>query len=372
MILNSNQLQTIVGEKLYAKRFLLVLDDVRNCDNRDWAKFFTFLTDGAKGSKIVVTTRNKLVASTVGTVPMYNLKSLSDEDCHELLLKWSDLEEVEEVRELHVNLLEISKEIAIKCHGLPLASKSLGNLMSRNTEENQWLRFKDKELRELEPGSRNDIFPVLRLSYDSLPTNLKHIGTDYLNQLCSIFFLETIEQHGSVLNTCRMPEIIHDLAVFLAKVEFLNTANFHSGPISKMVKHVSFRESDCSGEEEVTKSLFKLENMRTVLFPFQGVGADKKGFLDNLSGNANIETLPNAICKLYNLETLRIWYCVKIRKLPKNIGDLISLRHLYLTTQQSCLLEKEIQRLTSLQSFRITRCGNLTSLPEGMQLLVQS
>ncbi|CAL5420780.1 unnamed protein product [Camellia sinensis] len=256
---NSNQLQTILAEKLYARRFLLVLDDVGNCDNRDWAKFFTFLTDGAKGSKIVVTTRNKLVASTLGTVPMYNLKSVSDEDCRELLLKWSGLEEV---REQHVNLSEISKEIAKKCHGLPLASKSLGNLMFMNTNENQWLRFKDTELWELEQHSRNDILPVLRLSYDSLPANLKRcflycsifpkkfeietdkliqlwiaqgfiqsssglnqeledIGTNYLNQLCSIFFLETIEQHGNVLNMCRMLEIIRDLAVFLANVEFL-------------------------------------------------------------------------------------------------------------------------------------------------------
>ncbi|KAI7996357.1 Disease resistance protein RGA2 [Camellia lanceoleosa] len=214
-----------------------------------------------------------------------------------------------------------------------------------------------------------------------------------------------IEQHGNLLNTCRMPEIVHDLAVLMANEECSSTANYGSGSISEKVKHVPFRDSNCSREEEVTKSLFELVNLRTIFLSFQGVGANDTGFVDrcisnfkylhvldlsnscfqvlphsignlkhlrflDLSGNANIDTLPNAICKLYHLETLRIWYCIKIQELPKNIGNLISLRHLYLTTQQSCLPEKEIQRLTSLQSFCITGCGNLTSLPEGMQLLV--
>ncbi|XP_028053158.1 putative disease resistance protein RGA1 [Camellia sinensis] len=336
-------LKKLLQEKLHGKRFLLILDDVCSCDNRDWVKFFKFLRGGGNGSKIVVTTRNKSVASTMGTIPTYNLQSLSDEDCHELLLKWAGHEKVG------------------KQHGFIQSS--------------------------------------------GLNHELEDVGDEYLNQLCSIFFLEKIEQHGNLLNTCRMPEIVHDLAVLMANEECSSTANYGSGSISEKVKHVPFRDSNCSREEEVTKSLFELVNLRTIFLSFQGVGANDTGFVDrcisnfkylhvldlsnscfqvlphsignlkhlrflDLSGNANIDTLPNAICKLYHLETLRIWYCIKIRELPKNIGNLISLRHLYLTTQQSCLPEKEIQRLTSLQSFCITGCGNLTSFPEGMQLLV--
>ncbi|GMP86655.1 hypothetical protein CsSME_00039353 [Camellia sinensis var. sinensis] len=174
---------------------------------------------------------------------------------------------------------------------------------------------------------------------------------------------------------------------------------------SDKVKHVSFHDFDCSGEEEVTKSLFKLENLRTVFFPFQGVGAGDKDFVNkcfskfkylyaldlsnscfrvlphsigdlkhlrffDISGNAYIETFPNASCKLFNLQTLSFSCCVKIQKLPKSIGNLISLRHLYLTTQQSCLPKRQTQHLISLRSFRIKRRGNLKSLPEGIRLLV--
>ncbi|XP_028099479.1 putative disease resistance protein RGA3, partial [Camellia sinensis] len=401
---------------------------------------------GAKGSKIVVTTRSKWVATTVGTVPIYNLESHSDEDCHELLLKWAGCrEKLGEEHDGIAKLSEIAKEIVKKCHGCPLAAKTLGNSLFMETDESKWLDLKEKELWEL-AQKKHDILGVLRSSYNSLPTDLKRCfiycsifpksykieidkliqlwmaqgiiklsglnreledtGIDYLGRLCSIFFLEKIEkQHGNLSNTCRMHEIIHDLAVFMANGECLSTANYHSGSIFERVKHVSFLDCDCSGKEGVTKSLFELENLRTILFPFQGVGAgDNQGFVNrciskfkylhvldfsnsclkvlpdsignlkhlrflDLSGNANIETLPNAICRLYNLQTLRIWNCVKIRELPKKIGNLISLRHLYLTTQQSCLPEKEIQQLTSLRSFHIIGCENLTYLPEEMQLL---
>ncbi|KAL7169098.1 hypothetical protein ACSBR2_034182 [Camellia fascicularis] len=440
---DTDQSHTVLQKQLGDKRFLLVLDDVCNCDNRDWVKFFRFLRGSANGSKIIVTTRNKLVAATVATVPVYNLESLSDEDCHELLLKWAGHEKV---GEQHGNQLsELSKEIVKKCHRNPLAAKTLGNNLFMKTDESEWLHLKEKELWEL-VQKKHDILAVLRLSYDPLHASLKRcfiycsifpknyeieidklkqlwmaqgfiqasglnheledIGDEYLNQLCSIFFLEKIEnQHGNLLKMCRMPEIFRDLAVFMANEECLSTEHYHLGLISERVKHVSFRDYDCSGEEEVTKSLFTLKHLHTIFFPFRGVGVGGEHFVEkcnlrfeylhvldlnnscfqvlphsignlkhlrllDLSWNANIETLPNSISKLYNLQTLRIWYCFKIRELPKNIGNLISLRHLYLTTQQNCLPEKEIQRLTSLRSFQIIGCGNLTSLPDGMRLLV--
>ncbi|PSS19749.1 Disease resistance protein [Actinidia chinensis var. chinensis] len=383
----------------------------------------------------------------MGTSPEYILEGLSDEDCHELLLKWAGCEKV---GEQHVKLAEIASEIVKKCHGYPLAAKTLGSLLFMKTDENEWLYLKDRELWELAQNKR-DILPVLKLSYDTLPADMKRCflycslfpkcyeievdkliqlwmaegliqsyinheleyagagagaGAEYVNHLCSINFLEKIrDQCGNLSNKCRMPEIIHDLAVFISEKEYKGIASYRSGiVIPEEVKHVSIHDSDCS-REEVTKSLFMLMNLRSVLyFPSQGAGANEESFIErcisrfkylrvldlsdscfqvlpryvgnlkhlrflDLSGNASMEKLPNTICKLYNLQTLRIWYCKKIRKLPQNLGNLISLKHLYLTTQQSCLPEKQIRRLTSLRTLGIEGCGNLTSLPEGIQLL---
>ncbi|CAL5423196.1 unnamed protein product [Camellia sinensis] len=127
-----------------------------------------------------------------------------------------------------------------------------------------------------------------------------------------ILFRQVLRNDDTSIGLKGMPEIVHDLAVLMANEECSSTANYGSGSISEKVKHVPFHDSNCSREEEVTKSLFELVNLRTIFLSFQGVGANDTGFVDR----------------------------------------------------------KEIQRLTSLQSFCITGCGNLTSLPEGMQLLV--
>ncbi|GMP86660.1 hypothetical protein CsSME_00039358 [Camellia sinensis var. sinensis] len=88
--LNSNQLKNLLQEKLHNTKFLLVLDNLCDCDNQDWCKLYDLLRcGGTVGSKIIVTTRNMWVALVVGTVPTYNLESLSDKDCLELLWKWA-------------------------------------------------------------------------------------------------------------------------------------------------------------------------------------------------------------------------------------------------------------------------------------------
>lgn len=67
--------------------------------------------------------------------------------------------------------------------------------------------------------------------------------------------------------------------------------------------------------------------------------------------------------------TLDLYGCVKLEKLPRGIGNLISLRHLYITTKQVIFPEEEIGSLITLQSLWIGGCGNLKSLGEGMQHL---
>ena len=42
---------------------------------------------GDKGSKIIVTTRDKLVANVMGTHPMYELKGLYDEECFSIFIR---------------------------------------------------------------------------------------------------------------------------------------------------------------------------------------------------------------------------------------------------------------------------------------------
>ena len=75
-----NLLQVSLREKVVGNRFLLVLDDVWSKRNKGWDVLLNPLRAGATGSKIIVTTHNADVASSVGTVPAHHLKGLSCED----------------------------------------------------------------------------------------------------------------------------------------------------------------------------------------------------------------------------------------------------------------------------------------------------
>ncbi|KAK4371494.1 hypothetical protein RND71_010969 [Anisodus tanguticus] len=81
--------------------------------------------------------------------------------------------------------------------------------------------------------------------------------------------------------------------------------------------------------------------------------------------------LPTNICKLPNMQTLRIVLCTKLQKLPRELGNLASLRHLYLKTKEHNLPEKGLGSLTLLQSLSIFGCEYLVSLFEGMQKLTK-
>ncbi|KAF2308005.1 hypothetical protein GH714_034232 [Hevea brasiliensis] len=76
------QLQSILRERICDKKYLLILDDVWNDDPMKWDPLKELLCVGANGSKIVVTTRSKKVASIMGTISEpYELSGLPHDKC---------------------------------------------------------------------------------------------------------------------------------------------------------------------------------------------------------------------------------------------------------------------------------------------------
>nr|XP_023916252.1 putative disease resistance protein RGA3 [Quercus suber] len=72
---SQGQLRKIINQKKY----LLVLDDVWNEDPHKWESLKDLLAGGAKGSKIVITTRARLVAEITCPASIYTLKGLNEE-----------------------------------------------------------------------------------------------------------------------------------------------------------------------------------------------------------------------------------------------------------------------------------------------------
>ncbi|RVW40758.1 putative disease resistance RPP13-like protein 1 [Vitis vinifera] len=96
------------------------------------------LTDtvGSKGSKVIVTTRNKNVTLMMGAAKnVHKLNPLSEDAC------WSVFEKhAFEHRDIndHPNLVSIGRKIVGKCGGLPLAAKALGSLLRSKQSEAEW------------------------------------------------------------------------------------------------------------------------------------------------------------------------------------------------------------------------------------------
>ena len=69
-------------------------------------------------------------------------------------------------------LEEIGREIVHECQGVPLAIKSIGNVLRLEKTEHKWSYVKNNIL-EIATQQKNDIFPILKLSYDHFPSHLK-------------------------------------------------------------------------------------------------------------------------------------------------------------------------------------------------------
>ena len=64
---------------------------------------------------------------------------------------------------------------------VPLAIKSIGNVLHLEKTEHKWSYVKNNIL-EIATQQKNDIFPILKLSYDYLPSHLKRCFA-----FCSMF-----------------------------------------------------------------------------------------------------------------------------------------------------------------------------------------
>ncbi|XP_057999277.1 putative disease resistance protein RGA4 [Hevea brasiliensis] len=134
--------------KLYGttikKTYLLILDDVWNDNPMKWDPSKELFCTGANGSKIMVTTRSKKVASIMGTISTpHELSGLPYDECAALFTKSA----FKEGQEKHYpNLLRIGNEIVKKCKGIPLVVKTLASLLLTNTDESYWKSIRDNEL----------------------------------------------------------------------------------------------------------------------------------------------------------------------------------------------------------------------------------
>ncbi|XP_062080041.1 putative disease resistance protein RGA3 [Humulus lupulus] len=167
-----NSLQVNLAKKLMGKKFLIVLDDAWANDYVQWKEVMKPFNNGVKGSKIIVTTRNKTVADSIGTVDPHYLKQLSKDECWELFAKHASRGYLDMFIE-NPKLERIEREVAKKCNGLPLAAKVLGGLLRSTLNAERWEQVATSNIWEM-TDKRSKVLPAaLEVSYRYLPAHLK-------------------------------------------------------------------------------------------------------------------------------------------------------------------------------------------------------
>ncbi|XP_074314518.1 putative disease resistance protein RGA3 [Silene latifolia] len=159
-------LQRAVRNLIEGKRYLIVLDNTWNESHDEWENLKSILDLGMKGSRVLVTSRSKIIANVVGDDLVYELKGLSEENSWNLFKRLAF-----EPMNSNDHLFDIGKEIVKKCDNVPLAIKVVASMLY-DQDESKWLSFKNANLIEMRLGM-TDVMSILKYSYYHLTPALR-------------------------------------------------------------------------------------------------------------------------------------------------------------------------------------------------------
>ncbi|ONI20351.1 hypothetical protein PRUPE_2G011000 [Prunus persica] len=391
-----DQLQKELRKIIDRKRYLLVLDDVWNDNREKWFGLQNLLMGGGKGSKILITTRSEKVAKITDTSKPYNLRGLSEEQSWFLFKKMAFQDGKEPTSS---TIKALGEEITRKCKGVPLAIRTIGRMLYTRDPETEWSAFKNNKLSTIRQ-EENDILPTLQLSYDVLPSHLKHcfaycslsppdykipvenlirlwvaqgfvkssdpnecledVGYDYYKELAwRSFFQEEEKDEFGTIKSCKMHDLMNELAVKVAgegsTIIDRNKTDFEA----KRLLHVSFDFDVDSSEWKIPTSLLESNKLRTFLFLSQKEWGMpfRKSFCATIA--SNFKSL-----RMLSLNELRV------TKLPKCLRKMIHLRYLDLSGNPIKRLPNWIVKLQNLETLDLNYCQFLVELPRDIKKLI--
>ncbi|XP_057744568.1 putative disease resistance protein At3g14460 [Arachis stenosperma] len=184
--------------------------------------------------------------------------------------------------------------------------------------------------------------------------SLEEVGCECFDELTSRLFFTKIQYDGNYYFV--MHDLLHDLAIFLAGDFYCsNSEELGKEEIKIQTRHLRVDLRHCSSR--LYNSISKVEFLRTLLL-----------FGAFTSPNCNIEA---ATCDMLSkCKYLRVLSFDKLDVLPNSTGELIHLRHLDLSYTHIKTLPESMCSLCNLQTLKLCCCYELTSLPSGFHNLV--
>ncbi|KAM3396680.1 hypothetical protein P3S68_000192 [Capsicum galapagoense] len=171
--MNDEKLAIELSSHLRSKRYLVVIDDVWTMEA--WDDLKMAFPNTASGSRILLTTRNRDVASYANPEGSpHHLRFLTNEESWELLSK-----KVFRKGSCPLELEDIGLQIAKKCYGLPLAIVVVSGLLLKKEKTRDWWKKVANDVSSYVARDPKQCMDVLALSNKHLPDHLK---------VCFIYF----------------------------------------------------------------------------------------------------------------------------------------------------------------------------------------
>ncbi|KAL0927786.1 hypothetical protein M5K25_001996 [Dendrobium thyrsiflorum] len=360
------ELQRRVEEEVKSKKFLLILDDIWEEDEKDkskWEVVLPALASGGFGSKILVTTRTDSVAQMFAKVikkktEKVKLTGLEEDECLQLLNSHA-LAGV--APDHHKKLRAIAGEIAKKLLGSPLAAKVIGGVLKDNLDERHWRTVLKSNLL-----GQNSINSILRLSYIVLPNHLQNCFAfccmfpedhtfdkdDLVRMWIALGFIQpspgmTMEYIGGryfdvlvkrtlfdkVGDDYKMHNLIHDSAskYFEQECGKLVDDEEPSLKISGTIRHLSVQTCP-----NILRKIEKFKHLHSLFLFYK----------------ASNEDICSALIEIFktsrNLRLLYV-YAPDLETIPEEIKNLIHLRYLKIVGYSLTMLPRSLSNLYHLQ-----------------------
>ncbi|KAK6785863.1 hypothetical protein RDI58_014388 [Solanum bulbocastanum] len=389
-------------KQLFRKRYLIVLDDVWATNT--WDELTRPFPDDMKGSRIIMTTREKEVAlhGKLYTDPL-NLRLLRSEESWELLEKRAFGNE-----SCPNELMDIGKEIAKNCKGLPLVADLIaGVIAGREKKKSVWLEVVNN-LHSFIFKNEVEVMKVIEISYDHLPDHLKpcllyfaswpkdsartiyevkaawvaegfvektemksmeEVVKIYMDDLISsslVICFNEIGEHP----TCQIHDLVHDFCLMKAREEKLFDKISSSAPSDLLPRQITINDDEehfglnfvlfgSNKKRHSGKHLYSLRINGNELDDCVSDACHLRHLrlLRVLLLDINVkDSLLNEICMLNHLRFLFIG--TEVKSLPLSFSNLWNLEILFVDNKESTLiLLPRIWDLVKLRVLSVSNCS---------------
>ena len=394
------------------------MDDVWNKDVDKWGKLKACLNQGGVGSAILTTTRDKEIAEFMGTVA--NNSSWKNKYHDVAILDIEFIHEIIETRAFGLQktkpeeLVKFVGPIAERCVGSPLAAKALGSVLCNKTTKEEW---EDILHRSRICDDETGILPILKLSYNDLPTDMKQcfafcamypkdyqidveeliqlwmangyisdqnkvpaetMGKRIVNEMVSRSFFQYEEQRRigySSTTFVKIHDLMHDVALSASEKEcvcitdeFIESGDLLPGAARHILFQTSLDKKRLNFLFGTTKE--KFPPIQTMMFDRSHYYHQHVPHLSKFSSlralsmpgsGAHLSIKPKHLCHLRYLD---VSYNDGIEALPDDISILYSLQTLKLSNCSSLKrLPEQMKHMSSLRHLYTDWCTKLECMP---------